>query len=265
MNQGGERTFLIWGPSQADAFLVAFSCGLRAFRMPKLLIILYVQILLYVFLFFRQRMNVSQLEGSFCLYFFNLKTCFQLTLQHSVKARQTYLSFSLKQSKHLFFFFWWSVALTEYHVGFCPHDIHFQSLETVSREQMRHMDSSYGINMYYGKFPPTQRTSRSALENKCLQCRKQALLLPLKQALPREPFYLSAASNCTALKALLCVISRNLICRNLQAQNLFCLNLLRWASTLRRNHSFAHQRTCHLCNRHLPKPKTVCLQAVANR
>lgn len=66
------------------------------------------------------------------------------------------LSFSLKQNNHLFFFgggwWWWSVALTEYHVGFCPHDIHFQSLETVLREQMRHMDTSYGINMHYGKF-----------------------------------------------------------------------------------------------------------------
>lgn len=159
------------------------SCGQGAFRMPEQYYLLCTNFTLCVFVFQVQNECVP-VRRKFVSFFFNLKTCFQLTLQHSVKARQTYLSFSLKQSKH-HFFFWWSVALTEYHVGFCPHDIHFQSLETVSREQMRHMDSSYGINMYYGKFPPTQRTSRSALENKCLQCRKQALLLPLKQALPR--------------------------------------------------------------------------------
>lgn len=77
--------------------------------------------------------------------------------------------------------------------------------------------------------------------------------------------YLQPATVLTALKALLCVIGCNLICHNLRAQNLFCLNLLRWTCILHRNHSFAHQRTCHLCNRHLPKPKTLCLQAVANR
>lgn len=77
--------------------------------------------------------------------------------------------------------------------------------------------------------------------------------------------YLHPATALTALKALPCVISWNLICRNLGAQNLFCLNLLQWTCILHRNHSFAHQRTYDLRNHHLPKPKTVCLQAVANR
>lgn len=46
--------------------------------------------------------------------------------------------------------------------------------------------------------------------------------------------YLQPATALTALKALLCVTGCNLICRNLRAQNLFCLNLLRWTCILHR-------------------------------